>query len=287
MARRGEDFKTFINPESLKVLSSAVVEPAIEEFGPGSHLQFERHGYFYWDPASPALRPVLNRTVGLRDTWSRKSQAADPVAPPSSDRRQREPAVPASSGSPPELSAGQQREAARLREEYGLSTEDAGRLARDAAARSYFEAAAAHHRNPPGIAAWVLNEIRAELVRGDDAEQEAAPSPGDLAALVALIDSGRISGKIAKQVLAEMLISGDPPDRIVASQGLEQISDTEALGEIIDGVLARSADQVEAYRDGKTALRGYFVGQVMKETGGRANPELLQRLLVERLDRAG
>ncbi len=171
--------------------------------------------------------------------------------------------------------------------DHGLAREDAERLARDPAARTFFEAAVTHHPNARRIAAWVLNEVRGELVRIESDGGEPTLSPAHVAALVRLVDEERISGKIAKEVLAEMLESGDPPGVIVERRGLEQISDPDTLIPIIDRVLSESTEQLAAYRAGKTALRGYFVGRVMKATGGRAKPELVQRLLTERLETAG
>ena len=162
---------------------------------------------------------------------------------------------------------------------HGLSWDDAERLARDTRAGEFFAAAIAVHDNASGIANWLLNELRGEV---KDTEGRAL-EPAHLARLVALIDSGRISGRIAKQVLAEMLSRGGSPEEIVERAHLDQIDDPEALGAAIDEVLKAHPEQVDAYRAGKTALKGFFVGEVMRITRGRAKPQAVQRLLDERL----
>jgi aspartyl-tRNA(Asn)/glutamyl-tRNA(Gln) amidotransferase subunit B len=100
---------------------------------------------------------------------------------------------------------------------------------------------------------------------------------------VRLIDDDTISGKIAKTVFEQMLASGEPPARIVAAQGLSQVTDTSAIDAAIAGVLAANPDKVAEYRAGKDKLFGFFVGQVMKATQGKANPQKVNELLKQRL----
>jgi aspartyl-tRNA(Asn)/glutamyl-tRNA(Gln) amidotransferase subunit B len=101
--------------------------------------------------------------------------------------------------------------------------------------------------------------------------------------LIALIDSERISGRIAKEVFGAMLEGGGDPRQIVIERGLEQITDRSALEPIVDALLAAHPDKVEEYRGGRDGLLGFFVGQVMRETSGTANPELVQELVREKL----
>ena len=108
-------------------------------------------------------------------------------------------------------------------------------------------------------------------------------SPGHLAALVALIDAGTISGKIAKEILPEVIETGKAPGDVVREKGLVQIADEGALGEVVEKVIGAHPEQVAAYRGGKAATFGWFVGQVMKATGGKAAPAVVNRLLKERL----
>ena len=102
--------------------------------------------------------------------------------------------------------------------------------------------------------------------------------------MISLIDTGTISGKIAKDILPELLSAGGSPQKLVESKGLIQISDTGAIDRAIDAVLAANPKELEQYRAGKTKLLGFFVGKVMKETGGRADPKLTNELLANKLN---
>jgi aspartyl-tRNA(Asn)/glutamyl-tRNA(Gln) amidotransferase subunit B len=101
--------------------------------------------------------------------------------------------------------------------------------------------------------------------------------------MIAMIDAGTISGKIAKTVFTEMWASGDEPEKIVKEKGLTQITDTAAIEKIIDGILAANPNEVEQYRAGKEKLFGFFVGQAMKATKGQASPEVVNGLLKTKL----
>ncbi len=170
---------------------------------------------------------------------------------------------------------------ARYRDDLGLAEPDAVIIAQDQAVTALFEAAVAHHDNPRGIANWLINELSKEL-KGREAG--ALPFGGQqLGELVALIDVGTISGKIAKDVLAEMVASGDSPKAIVAARGLEQVASAADLEPVIDQILADNPEPVARYRDGKTNLLGFFVGAVMKATKGQANPQLTRELLLKKL----
>ena len=109
--------------------------------------------------------------------------------------------------------------------------------------------------------------------------------PARLADLIRLVDSGMISGKIAKEVFEAIYETGKDPVVVVRERGLAQVSDEGAIREVIEAVIAANSEQYAKYRGGKAALFGYFVGQVLKATGGKANPRLVNRLLKERLDR--
>ncbi len=180
----------------------------------------------------------------------------------------------------PELPAARRE---RYVKEYELSEYDAGVLCAERAIADYFEGATdAYADNPKGVANWVINEVL-RLVDADLLPTTLATA-ANVGELVRLIDTDVISGKIAKQVFETMVEEGGEPEEIVEAKGLKQISDTGALGEIIDQLMADNADQVEAYRSGKTALIGWFVGQVMKATRGKANPQAVNELLQEKLN---
>jgi glutaminyl-tRNA synthetase len=278
----GPDFKEFLNPDSLKVLTASRAEPSLLDFGPGSHVQFERQGFFYRDPAAAGDGPpVFNLTVGLRDTWERRSgdqpvsRQPKPDAAPKPDQ--------AAAAAPRPLSSEEAVLRDSLVDRFELGVDTAEQLARDSEAAGFFEATVERHDNAASIANWIVNELRGEIRRSTDDRPRL--SPEQLAELVAIVDSGQISNKIAKELLAEMLETGASPKSLVERHGLHQISDEDALATIVDRVLAEQADNVEAYRNGKTSLRGHFVGQVMKATGGRANPKLVQKILDEQLNR--
>jgi len=177
----------------------------------------------------------------------------------------------------------------RFGRDYGLPAYDAEVLTARKDIADYYETAVRAHRNPKAISNWVMGDLL-RVVKDRKLDEALVISdwpvrPEHLAALVALIDSGEISGKIAKGVFEEMLQTGADPARIVAEQGLTQVSDDAAILAAIDQVVLANADKVAEYRGGKEKLLGFFVGQVMKSTGGKANPQKLNALLKEKLAR--
>ena len=183
----------------------------------------------------------------------------------------------------PELPAARWR---RYMDAWGLSVEDARVLTAERSLSDYFDAAVAAYGDTAAakpLANWIQSELLRELHR-DGRDPGACPiAPAHLAALVRLVDQGAISGKIAKQVFADMYRTGDPPERIIEREGLTQISDESALEAIARGVIEANPGQVAGYRGGKTKLMGFFVGQVMKQTGGQANPQLVNQVLARLL----
>ncbi len=172
---------------------------------------------------------------------------------------------------------------ARFAEQYGLPPADAELLTGDRALAEYFEAAVAAHPNPKALANWIGSELLREL-RGDPAAADRAPiRPGHLARLVALVDAGTISGKMAKELFERMARTGEDPEAIVEREGLRQVVDEAAIDRVIGEVLAAHPAVVADYRRGKRQAAGFLVGQVMKATGGKANPQLVNRLLATRL----
>jgi aspartyl-tRNA(Asn)/glutamyl-tRNA(Gln) amidotransferase subunit B len=180
----------------------------------------------------------------------------------------------------PELPA---QKRARFVAAYELSERDAEVLCSERQVAEYFDAAVAGHpQNPKGIANWVINDL---LRVAKDTGIEAIPvRPEDLARLVALIDEGTLSGKLAKEVFEAMVEGGQTPDQIIEARGLKQISDPEAIGAIIEKIMTDNPGQVEGYRSGKTGLMGWFVGQVMKASQGKANPQVVNDVLRAKLD---
>jgi aspartyl-tRNA(Asn)/glutamyl-tRNA(Gln) amidotransferase subunit B len=171
----------------------------------------------------------------------------------------------------------------RFVREYGLEEDMAVQLTSDHFFADYFEAAVREHDNPAAIGNWMLGELTFELKQAGAEIGEFAVSPLNLARLLKLVDESLISGKIAKEVFAEMVTSGENPETIVSRKGLKQISDTGELDSIINGIIEGNPEKVAAYRNGKTGLIGFFVGQVMQQTGGQANPQVVNQLLREKL----
>ena len=176
----------------------------------------------------------------------------------------------------------------RLVEQLALSPADAQVLTGERELADYFEAAvAAHPGNPKAVANWVMGEVLRELKgrKAEVATAAAALPPARLAALVALVDGGKLSNSAAKEVLAAIWGTGEEPAAAMDRLGLGQVSDTGRLAAWIEGVLNDHPGQVAQYRGGKTALLGFLVGQVMKRSGGRADPKSVQQLLRRALER--
>jgi aspartyl-tRNA(Asn)/glutamyl-tRNA(Gln) amidotransferase subunit B len=174
----------------------------------------------------------------------------------------------------PELPADKRR---RFVESYGLREYDARVLTADQALGDYFEKVAAAAGDARLAANWVTGDLAGAL-QGRDIS-EAPVSAEKLGELVGLIAKGELSGKLAKEVFAKMIDSGESAQVIIQREGLRQISDTDALGKIVDEVIAGNAKQVEQYKSGKTAVVGFLVGQVMKASKGQANPAAVNELL--------
>ncbi len=172
----------------------------------------------------------------------------------------------------------------RFMEQYGLSADDAALLTAERDLADYFEEAVKAHDAPKKIANWMMSELLRELNQTGGKAASCALTPAHLAALVRLIDDEVISGKIGKQIFSELCASGMDPKTFVREKGLVQISDSSALEASIREVLDQSPDEVAAYRGGKKKLMGFFVGQVMKKTRGKANPALVNQLLQKLLE---
>jgi len=184
-------------------------------------------------------------------------------------------------GSMPELPAPR---AKRFSKQYGLSFADASQLTAERSLADYYEAAVeSSGGNARATANWIRSELLRELENtGVTAEKSPIPAV-ELGALVRMIDEGKISGKQGKDVLVEMFASGRGAAAVVAERGLVQLSDTSEIDRLIDGVMAANPEQLEHYRAGKEALFGFFVGQVLKASKGKANPKIVNERLREKL----
>lgn len=178
----------------------------------------------------------------------------------------------------PELPAAKRH---RYETELGLSPYDARVLTDDRAVAEYFETTVANGASPKQAANWVMGDITAYLNNEKLTITEIALQPTTLAELISLIEDKTISGKIAKEILPELLKKGGSVKEMVKDKGL--ISDPAVLESLIDKILAANPKELEQYRNGKTKLLGFFVGQMMKETSGRADPQLTNQLLAKKL----
>jgi aspartyl-tRNA(Asn)/glutamyl-tRNA(Gln) amidotransferase subunit B len=172
---------------------------------------------------------------------------------------------------------------ARFIEVYGLREYDAQVLTAERETSDYFENVVTASGDARAAANWVMGDLAA-LLKASETEIAASPVSADnLGRLIKLIADGKISGKIAKELLPKMAESGDAPEALVEREGLSQISDEGALIKIIDDVIAANPKQLEQYRAGKTTVIGFFVGQVMKASRGQGDPAVVNRLLQEKL----
>ncbi|MCD6269499.1 MAG: Asp-tRNA(Asn)/Glu-tRNA(Gln) amidotransferase subunit GatB [Deltaproteobacteria bacterium] len=168
--------------------------------------------------------------------------------------------------------------------DYGILLTDAEVLTSDRNLADYFEAVVKIFPRPKAIANWIMVELLKFLNDDKIAITQCSITPQGLAELLKLIDKGTISGKIGKQVFAQMYSAADnDPELIVTTKGLAQMSDAGELTGMIDEILAANADKVKEYQDGKSKMFGFFVGQVMKRSKGQANPQMVNELIKERI----
>lgn len=217
----------------------------------GMRSKEEAHDYRYFP--DPNLLPLL-----VDQGWVERIRATLPELP---DARKR-----------------------RFMEELGLSDYDAEVLVAAKDVADYYEEVLKYYGDAKMAVNWVMVELMG-LLRKEGLEITACPvSAENLGKLLVLQEKGTISGKMAKDIFAEMFSTGQDPETIVKEKGLSQISDAGVLAGLVDKVLAANPKSVAAYRGGKDRALGYLVGQVMKETRGQANPQLVNQLLRERLD---
>jgi len=210
----------------------------------------EAHDYRYFP--DPDLVPLV-----ISDEWIERSRQELPELP---EQRQQ-----------------------RFMADLGLPPCDAEVLTASRALADYFEACVAAHGNAKAVGNWIMGEVTRALNDSGTPIETCPVTPERLAELLKLIDNGTISGKIAKIVFDEMWKSGKAPQTIVEEQGLVQVSDSGAIEGIIDDIMAANAGQVEEYRGGKEKVFGFFVGQVMKASKGKANPSVVNELLLNKL----
>lgn len=268
----GIDFLTVVNPNAL-VVHEGFVEPSVVHDAPDTRYQFERLGYFWRDPKHQGDTLVFNRIVDLKDTWARQQQPAkpaaaekqEPVAPQPEVERELDPAVVA--------------RASEIVASSHVSQAEAETLAQRPALDTLWQAVVAAGAAASLAASWVVTDA----ARLTDEDLAAFPAEA-LAELLVLLQEGTITGRVAKELFPE-LAPGVSPKQLVEQRGLGRVADADQLETVIRGIMADNPAEVTAYREGRTNLLQFFIGQVMRATKGRAAPdvvrELLTRLLAE------
>ena len=180
----------------------------------------------------------------------------------------------------PELSEEKEK---RFIKEYKLSDYDANVLSVDPNLSNFFEEVVVRSRNPKLAANWIMGELSAFLNKENLSILETKVDSINLGNLLSRIEDSTISGKIAKEIFEEMWNSKKSPDEIIEEKGLKQVTDSSEIEKVINQVLEQNQSQLEQYKSGKEKLFGFFVGQVMKASRGKANPEQVNKLLEERL----
>ncbi|MDD3817698.1 MAG: glutamine--tRNA ligase/YqeY domain fusion protein [Thiovulaceae bacterium] len=266
-----------LNPDSLKIVKDALIEPAVLLEKPDVRFQFERQGYFFADPIDYTdANPVYNKIVGLKDSWNKKETQKEPATQAKAQTKKVQ-----TEGETLPMSERELALFTKYTAELKLNNMVADILARDEKLSSFYEEALLANNAPVTIANLVANEVAREF---KEKERDAIMFNGSqIAELAKMIDNGTISNKIAKEVFEEMAKSGENPSKIVETKGLVQISDAAVLEPIIDEIISKNQENVEKFKAGNTKLFGFFVGQVLKATDGKANPQVVNELVAQKL----
>lgn len=270
-----------LNPDSLHVIKNALVEPAVITDKADVRFQFERQGYFYADPIDYTdEKPVFNKIVGLKDSWAKKTKVVENIDKTEVISKQETKNLQVIGEVAP-MSEEQKTLFNKYTNELNLNSEVSNILARDEKLSSFYEETLSKLNSPVSIANIVVNEVAKELKEKQANELKFTVS--QIAELIKMIDDEIISNKIAKQIFEEMSQTGVNPSKIVEDKGLVQISDQSIILPIIDEIISKNPDNVEKFKAGNTKLLGFFVGQVLKATGGKANPQVVNELVAEKL----
>jgi len=263
-----------LNPDSLKIINNALIEPAVITDKPDERFQFERQGYFYADPVDYTdENPVFNKIVGLKDSWGKKKKT--PQSTPKEKKVQID-------GEAEPMTEEQQKLFEKYTKELKLNNMVADILARDEKLSSFYSDALAVNNSPVSIANLVANDVAKELKEKEISDLKF--NAAQIAEVVKMLDDETISSKIAKQVFEEMVKTGENPNKIVEDKGLVQISDPTVIEPIIDEIIAKNPENVEKFKAGNNKLLGFFVGQTLKATGGKANPQVVNQLVAKKLN---
>jgi len=270
-----------LNPNSLKVVKNALVWPfAIDS--KYSHFQFERIGYFVKDNKEFSKeKAIFNKTVSLKDTWAKQQKKEETKEPKNKKPQQKQQSANKEEIAP--MSAKEQEIFENLIKSYNLPKVVANIIARDSELLEFFNKSVGFEEScAKTIANFVANEVAREL----KANKNLKFSPKDIANLAKLIDSEEISVKIAKDVFETIKNSGGDVLEIIEQKGLKQINSKDEILKLIKDIFAKNSDNLQKYKSGNQNLFGFFVGQVLKASKGKANPRLVNELLKEELNKA-
>jgi len=289
-----EDFTEHLNPDSL-VVKKGVIEPSVADEDPDTRYQFERVGYFWQDPEDSDPENgnlIFNQIVPLRDTWAEEEERQrheelqrKKREKEKQKKKQRERSIQNKKDPVDLLSEAQRAQFEDFTDRLNLSREDAAVIAGEDSVTEFFEQVVAELEDDARAqvaANWVVNELMSALK--DRSISSLRFGPPEFADLVRLVSTDVISSRGAREVFEAMLDGGGSPEEIVEARNLRQIDDTGALEGVVRDVVENHPEEVERYRSGKKGLIGFFMGQVMQQTNGTANPELTRDLLTEELE---
>ncbi|TVQ89241.1 MAG: glutamine--tRNA ligase/YqeY domain fusion protein [Deltaproteobacteria bacterium] len=268
-----------LNPDSL-VERRAVIEPALAQAPAGTRVQLERLGYFIVDEAAQSDQPpTLIRIVPLKDSWAAKASPAEPAPPPAKKDPGRKRVRKSASEALQELIEVRPEIADRLDrlEADGLSEEDAAVIGTDDGLFELYAQAVAQGADQVAVVNWIVNDLRA--VTKERPLETLSLTGAALAELIALVTQGEITTAVARKVFARVIEGEGSPIQIVDRQGLRPIRDPARIEAWAAEVVQANPDKVQAYRQGRTNLRGFFVGQVMRASRGKADPAMVNRVL--------
>jgi glutaminyl-tRNA synthetase len=283
-----DDFMSCLNPESRVILHDSRIEPSVADDPAGTRYQFERLGYFCSDVIDSSREQLaFNRTVSLRDTWAKiTSGGADVRAATVSAKQQSrgegvQTRTPAAKSKRMRVGSAEYSERIDRYRKLGVGAGEAQLLADNRTLADFFEESLTTYDNAKAVANWVTNDVARELKGKDLAHLSFSAS--QLGSLVRLVDDGTVSRTAAKDVFEEMARGGGDPAVIIRARGLEQVTDVEAVEMLVAKVVNDHPAETGRYREGKTALLGFFVGLVIKESGGKVNPAVAKQLIQEKL----
>jgi glutaminyl-tRNA synthetase len=224
-----------------------------------------------------------------RSADSERDTSRERESTSSNDRGRDRDKSPATQAAPPSMEERMDALSTRQRDRFvqmsgtqGIAEDEALILAENPDMAAYFDKVLGFYDAPRSIAKWIVHELLREVK--ERSVEEIGIAPQQLADLVRLVDEDLISGRIAKDVLEETIQTGLDPSDIVKARGLKQLSDPDDLVPVVDAVVKLHSRKVEQYREGKKGLMGFFMGQVMRQTGGKANPEMVREMLEGRLE---